>query len=294
MQPRLLAACVALSWGAALAAQQSGLALPAVAAPQVGATTSGQSPVDYKQDIAPLLDARCGECHNGTKRKGGLALATYADILDGGKDGPIVQPGRSADSMLLHRLTGTGDEEQMPKDDPPLPPAEIALIARWVDEGVRETPSGPPATAPWVAPLTLDRPALPAAAWPDWQAPADRLVADYLQRHGEAQPTLIDDARFARRTYLDLWGLLPTPEQLQAFLGEQAADKRARLVRTLLADGDRYAEQWVSFWNDLLRNEDGVTYFSESAGRKSITPWLLRALRTNLPYDRFVAALINP
>ena len=53
----------------------------------------------------------CGECHNGTKRKGGLALATYADILDGGKDGPIVQPGRSADSMLFHRLTGAGDED---------------------------------------------------------------------------------------------------------------------------------------------------------------------------------------
>ena len=172
MSPRLLAACVALSWGAALAAQQSRLARPAVAAPQPGATTSGQRPVDYKQDIAPLLDARCSECHNGTKRKGGLALATYADILDGGKDGPIVQPGRGADSMLLHRLTGAGDEEQMPKDDPPLPPAEIALIARWIDEGVRETPSGPPAAAPWVAPLTLDRPALPAAAWPDWQAPA--------------------------------------------------------------------------------------------------------------------------
>ena len=294
MSPRLLAACVALSWGAALAAQQSGLALPAVAAPQLGATTSGQRPVDYKQDIAPLLDARCGECHNGTKRKGGLALATYADILDGGKDGPIVQPGRSADSMLFHRLTGAGDEDQMPKDDPPLPPAEIALIARWVDEGVRETPSGPPAPAPWVAPLTLDRPALPAAAWPDWQAPADRLVADYLQRHGEAQPALIDDARFARRVHLDLWGLLPTPEQLRAFVDDPARDKRARLVRTLLADRDRYAEHWMSFWNDLLRNEDGVTYFSENNGRKSITPWLLRALRTNLPYDRFVAALINP
>ena len=128
---------------------------------QLGAATSAQRPVDYQRDIKPLLEARCGECHNGTKRKGGLALETYADILDGGKDGPIVQPGHSADSMLLERLTGAGDEEPMPKDDPPLPPAEIALIARWVDEGVRETPSGPPAPAPWVAPLTLDRPTVP-------------------------------------------------------------------------------------------------------------------------------------
>ena len=141
MRPALLAACVALSWGAALAAQQSGLALPAVAAPQPGATTRPSARSTTSRTSQPLLDARCGECHNGTKRKGGLALATYADILDGGKDGPIVQPGRSADSMLIHRLTGAGDEEQMPKDDPPLPPAEIALITRWIDEGVRETPT---------------------------------------------------------------------------------------------------------------------------------------------------------
>ena len=288
MSPRVLAACVALSWGAALAAQQSGAARPVAGAP------AANRRVDYQRDIKPLLEKRCGECHNGTKRKGGLALETFVDILDGGKDGPIVQPGHSADSMLLERLTGAGDEEQMPKDDPPLPPAEIALIARWIDEGVRETPSGPPAPAPWVAPLTLERPTVPAAVWPDWAAPADRLVADYLRRHGQARPALIDDARFARRVHLDLWGLLPTPEQLRAFLDDQKPDKRARLVRTLLADGDRYAEHWMSFWNDVLRNEDGVTYFSEDAGRQSITPWLFPALRDNLPYDRFVAALIDP
>ncbi len=175
MSPRVLAACVALSWGAALAAQQSGAARPVAGAP------AANRRVDYQRDIKPLLEKRCGECHNGTKRKGGLALETFVDILDGGKDGPIVQPGHSADSMLLERLTGAGDEEQMPKDDPPLPPAEIALIARWIDEGVRETPSGPPAPAPWVAPLTLERPTVPAAVWPDWagagRSPRRRLPA---------------------------------------------------------------------------------------------------------------------
>ena len=103
MQPRLLAACAALSWGAVLAAQQSPPAKPGASAPRVA-----QRPVDYQRDIKPLLEARCGECHNGIKRKGGLTLATYADILDGGKDGPIVRPGHSADSMLVKRLTGAG------------------------------------------------------------------------------------------------------------------------------------------------------------------------------------------
>jgi hypothetical protein len=285
MQLRLAAASVALAccgWGAAIAAQQSaGPPAPAV------------ERIDFQSQIRPILEARCVECHSALKRKGGLALEAYADILEGGKDGPIVRPGRSADSMLIKRLKGVEDEP-MPKDEDPLPPAEIARIARWIDQGARATPSGPRAPAPWIAPLTLARPVPPAVSWPGWQQPIDRFAAAYLRRHGTVTPTTIDDARFARRVYLDLWGLLPTPEQLQAFLDDPAADKRTALVRTLLADDDRYAEHWISFWNDLLRNEDGVSYFSEDNGRKSITPWLLTALRTNLPYDRFVTALINP
>ena len=62
----------------------------------------------------------------------------------------------------------------------------------------------------------------------------------------------------------------------------------------LLEDNEKYAAHWISFWNDLLRNEDGVTYFSETAGRKSITDWLLPALQANLPYDQFVTKLLNP
>ena len=98
----------------------------------------------------------------------------------------------------------------------------------------------------------------------------------------------------ARRAYLDLWGLLPSPDALQAFVADKTPDKRERLVATLLADDRKYAEHWISFWNDLLRNEDGQTYFSEQNGRRSITDWLMGALTNNLPYDQFVAKLLNP
>jgi hypothetical protein len=298
MSPRVLVACVALSWGAALAAQHAGspkpVPTPARAAARAPTVAQATARVDYTRDIEPLLAKRCGECHNATKRKGGLALDSYGDILDGGKDGPIVQPGDSAGSMIMTRLRGLGDDDPMPKDEDPLAAAEIALIARWIDEGVRATASGPAAPAPWVAPLTLSAPALPKAPWPAWRAPVDRLVGDYLHRRDKAEPTVVDDARFARRAYLDVWGLLPTPDQLHAFIADRRPDKRARLVQALLADDARYAEHWMSFWNDLLRNEDGVSYFSEDNGRTSITSWLLRALKENRPYDRFVAALIDP
>ena len=93
--------------------------------------------------------------------------------------------------------------------------------------------------------------------WASWNRPADRLVAAYLAKARVPQPALVTDAAFARRAYLDVWGLLPSPEQLQAFVADPAADKRDRLVTTLLADNTNYAEHWMSFWNDLLRNDDG-------------------------------------
>jgi Protein of unknown function (DUF1549)/Protein of unknown function (DUF1553) len=120
------------------------------------------------------------------------------------------------------------------------------------------------------------------------------VVASYLHTRRQQEPGVVGDATFARRVYLDVWGLLPPPEDLQAFVTDRTPGKREALVARLLADNGRYAEHWISLWNDLLRNEDGVSYFSETAGRKSITDWLLPALESNLPYDRFVRALLNP
>jgi len=293
MQSRFFAALVAFgscAWIASLAGQAGQTPTPpAPAAPRSPAR------IDFARQVQPILEAKCLECHSATRRKGGLSLASYGDLLDGGKDGAIVRPGRGPVSQLIQRLTGEADGDQMPKDDPPLPAGEIALIRRWVDEGARATPNGPRAPQPWDAPLTLTAPPLPPRVWPGWEQPADRLVAVYLRGQGvQRPPVTVADAAFARRAYLDAWGLLPTPEQIQAFLDDPAPGKRDALVRALLADGDRYADHWMSFWNDLLRNEDGVTYFSEQDGRRSITPWLQPALRDNLPYDRFVRALIDP
>jgi hypothetical protein len=94
-----------------------------------------------------------------------------------------------------------------------------------------------------------------------------------------------------RRATMDLWGLPPSVAERAAFLKDTGADKRLRLVQRLLADRERFSEHWVSFWNDLLHNDEGVTYIGD---RKSITPWLLQALRDNMPYHRMVRTLLNP
>ncbi len=249
--------------------------------------------IDFQRQIQPILTESCSECHSQDKRKGGLSLATYDDVLEGGKDGAVVRPGRSADSLLVHRITGKV-EPQMPKDNVPLSDPEIALLRLWIDQGARATPTSPPAPPPWEAPLALGRPATPPLRWAKWTSPLDRIVADYLNRRHVGEPAVVSDAVFARRAYLDIWGLLPTPEQLQAFVDDRSPTKRAGLVDRLLADSDKYAEHWMSFWNDLLRNEDGVTYFSESARRQSISDWLYASLRSNLRYDDFVRRLLHP
>src|SRR5579883_3465903 len=121
--------------------------------------------------------------------------------------------------------------------------------------------------------------------------PIDLFVQRYFQQHNFAAPSPVPDAIFARRASLDVWGLLPSPDQYKSFAEDRRPDKRPRLVRALLADRHQYAEHWVSFWNDLLRNDEGVIYHGL---RETISAWLFPAIESNMPYDRFVKALLHP
>jgi hypothetical protein len=264
-----------------------------LAAPSFLSAQSVPSRVDFDQQIHPILAARCLPCHSGEKRSGGLSLATYADTLEGGRSGATVKPGNSRDSLLLSRLTGE-TKPQMPFGGSPLASGQIETIRTWIDQGARETPTSAAAKPKWEAPLFLEPPAKPPVTWDKWTSPVDLYVAAYLKANHTPEPQLISDAAFARRAYLDIWGLLPPPDDLQSFLSDKRAGKRQQLVSKLLANNQNYAENWISYWNDLLRNDEGVSYYSETALRKSISTWLLNALKTNLPYNDFVKQLLNP
>ncbi|HEY3835773.1 MAG TPA: DUF1549 domain-containing protein [Bryobacteraceae bacterium] len=252
---------------------------------------AAQAPhVDYTRDVHPILATRCFVCHSAEKRSGGLSLATYEDALQGGRSGAAIVPKDSKTSLLMLRVTGE-NAPRMPLGGSPLAPQEIATLQAWIDEGARRAPDSAPAKPRWMPPLSLETPEVPPASLAGWDSPADRFLAAYLKAHNVSPAPLISDTQFARRAYLDVWGLLPSPEQLDAFLSDQASDKRQALVRRLLADKENYSENWVSYWNDLLRNDEGVNYAGD---RKTITPWLLASLRNNLPYDQFVTALLNP
>jgi mono/diheme cytochrome c family protein len=244
---------------------------------------------DFARDVHPIFAARCFACHGGDKRSGGLSLQDYGDVLKGGRNGPAILPGKSAESLLIRRITAT--TSRMPASGPPLTAQEIAIIKDWIDAGARPTADGPTAKTPWTSKLELRKPDVPVAKPGTSQHPVDRFVASYLLKQGAAAPTLVSDRAFARRAYLDVWGLLPLPAQLAEFVDSKGPDKRERLIASLLGNAQNYTEHWISFWNDLLRNDEGVNY---AGSRKSITPWLHDALLANMPYDRFVQKLLNP
>ncbi|HXB70542.1 MAG TPA: PSD1 and planctomycete cytochrome C domain-containing protein [Candidatus Acidoferrales bacterium] len=249
--------------------------------------------VDYDRQVHPILAAKCFSCHSQEKRSGGLSLGTYADVLEGGRSGAAVKPGSAAASLMVQRVTGEM-QPRMPLAGPPLPAGEVSILRTWIDQGARATPESAPAKPKWEAPLTLTMPAIPATVWKSWQTPVDRFIAAYLASRGLAEPQPAGDATFARRAYLDVWGLLPAPEELRHFLDDTRPNKRDLLVAALLGDDQKYAENAISFWDDLLRNDEGVNYYSETASRKSISNWLLASLKSNLPYDQFVSKLLNP
>ena len=123
--------------------------------------------------------------------------------------------------------------------------------------------------------------------------PVDLILQSHFAQFESPPAEVVSDRVFARRAFLDLVGLLPAAEKLRQFLDDSRPDKRQLLVRELLDDREAYAAHWLSFWNDLLRNEYRGTGFIDD-GRTQITEWLYQALYENKPYHQFVHQLISP
>jgi len=249
--------------------------------------------VDFAHDVVPLLRVHCGQCHTGDARQGGFSMNTREDLLAGGDSGtPGFVEGKADESEIIARITSDDPDYRMPSEGAPLPAEAIATLKRWIDEKAAWEPGFAFKGTSWEPPLKLREIELPPPQ--DGRVnPADRIVDAYWKEQGIARPARADDRTFIRRVSLDLVGLLPDPARVEAFVADSNPDKRAVLVRELLGDRVAYAEHWLTFWNDLLRNDYTGTGFI-TGGRRQITTWLHRSLRDNLPFDRFVRELIAP
>jgi len=265
-------------------------AFAAVAISFASAASGAPAKVDFSHQIVPILREHCGECHTGDKKKGSFSMNDRASLLAGGESGKAVLPGNSAKSPLIAAITSKDPDKQMPPKGTRLSPEKVKLLRDWIDAGAVWEEGFAFKKPAYEPPLKPRRPTLPPAV-AGRTNPVDRILDADLAKRKAAPPKPVDDATFARRAHLDLVGLLPEPEALAKFLADKSADKRAALVRSLLTHDTAYAEHWLTFWNDLLRNDYSGTGFI-TGGRKQITKWLYRALVENRPYDQFARELI--
>ncbi len=260
------------------------------------------SPVGFEQHIRPLLRAHCLECHGeSAKPKGGLDLRLRRLALAGGDSGPAVVPGKPGDSLLYQRIRG----HEMPPGRVKLSPAEIELVRRWIAGGARVARAEPERIppGPYLSPeersfwsfQPIRRPAVPALRIGKLgnlptHTPIDAFLLAALQAKGLSFSPPADRRTLIRRLTFDLIGLPPTPEEVEAFVGDRRSDAYERLVERLLAS-PHYGERWGRHWLDVAGYADSHGY----TGADPVRPhawryrdWVIRALNADLPYDQFV------
>ncbi len=249
--------------------------------------------LELNMQVRGILAHNCYKCHGPEKIKGELRLDSKKMLFKGGEDGPVIVPGDLAKSDLYRRITlPANHKDVMPSKGKKLSEGDIATIKFWIQKG-----------APWpegtdkennyrVAKMEPRNPPLPPAS-ANLQNPVDLWVNEYFKKNKLKWAPPVDDRTYLRRIYLDIIGLLPSPEDLNAFYKDARPDKRSIWVRNLLNRNDDYAMNWLTFWNDAFRNDyTGTGYIT--GGRFNINNWLYQSLKSNKPYDVFVRELISP
>ncbi len=259
-------------------------ALAAAPAPPAG-VTPGPDTIGFNQFIRPILADNCFTCHgfDASQRKAGLRLDTAdgeTGVLKDGKQ--AIKPGDLNGSELWRRVNATDPAVRMPppEADKQLKPEDVTLIGRWIEQGAVYEKHWA-----FVPPIRPELPAVKQTNWP--RNGIDRFILARLEsRHlqpsaAAAKETLI------RRVTLDLTGLPPTLDEVNAFLADTNAGAYERVVDRLLAS-PHYGEQMARNWLDVARYGD--THGLHLDNERSMWPyrdWVVRAFNENLPYDQF-------
>ncbi|MEY2726869.1 MAG: hypothetical protein RLZZ458_2736 [Planctomycetota bacterium] len=273
--------------------------LPAAAAFQT-APTAPPDPAGvafFEQHIRPVLVRDCYACHSQeAAAKGALKAALFLDsaagIAAGGESGPVITPGRSADSPLLKALRYDGLE--MPPSGK-LSEEVIANFARWIEMGAPDPRAGsapqPPrreidvaAGRDWWAFRPLHQPVPP-----DLQKPIDSFIRAAWQQHQLTPAQPASKQTLIRRAWLDLTGVPPAPEKVAAFLADSSPDAFAKVVDELLAS-PAYGERWARHWLDTARfaESGGYEFDGFRPGAWHYRDWVIRAFNEDLPWDQFL------
>lgn len=251
------------------------LALPAAARAE---------PLQFNRDIRPILADACFACHgpDKAKRPTEMRLDTFEGATTdlGGYFGIV--PGKPEESEMYKRLVTDNADERMPPADfnRTLTPGQIETIKRWIEQGA-------PYEKHWAF-IPPQRPPLSDVKLADWsRQPIDRFILARLEQEGLAPSAEASKETFIRRVTMELTGLPPTLDEVDAFLADESPDAYERLVDRLLAS-PRYGERMVLEWLDAARYADSNGY--QTDGTRAMWPWrdwVVRAMNANMPFDQF-------
>ncbi len=245
---------------------------------------ASQRPLQFNRDIRPILADACCQCHgpDEANRQAELRLDQREDVLKPRDGYSIVVPGKPEQSELFTRISSDDETTQMPPADHArqLKASEVELLKRWIEEGAEyETHWS------FLTPACPSAPSVERSTWP--QNPIDHFVLARLEREKLAPSPPADRVTLLRRVTLDLTGLPPTPEEVDAFLGDRDPCAYERVVDRLLASS-RYGERMASLWMDAARYADSGGYQGDLP--RTMWPWrdwVVRAYNDNMPFDQF-------
>ncbi len=268
---------------------------------------------DFDKDIRPILESTCVRCHGERRQKSSFRLDTRNGLLQGGEENEkVIVEGHSDKSQLIRLVAGLVEDIPMPpkKEGVTLTARQIGLLRAWIDAGAKY-PAGVALVnthvgtesedAEKIAEAVLDRgrdhwafkspvrPALPPVQNSAWaKTPIDAFVLARLQKEGLTPAPEADKATLLRRVSLDLTGLPPTLQELDAFLADDTPDAYAKQVDRLLAS-PHYGERWARHWLDAARYADSDGFEKDKPRFAwAYRDWVINAINKDLPYDAFI------
>jgi len=265
---------------------------------RVGVVARADQPPTFERDVRPIFKAYCLDCHGGGERlKGKLDLRLKRFAVRGGATGPALVPGQPDESELLARVR----DGEMPPGDKKVPADRVAVLEKWIAAGAptaREEPESLPAgiditpeeRAFWAfQPLRRPDPP-PAGSEGRVRTPIDAFVLAKLRERGLGFAPDADRRSLIRRVHADLTGLPPTPEEVEAFVGDPSPDAYERLVDGLLAS-PHYGERWARHWLDPAGYADSEGDGTQDTARQfayKYRDYVIRALNADKPFDQFL------
>lgn len=246
----------------------------------------------FENNVAPVLQERCLSCHGADQRKGGLRLHLREAVDAGGASGaPTLAAGNPDASELFRRIASTNPDERMPPKGAPLNAEQVEAIRQWIadgavwDDAVMARPFRPGQSHWAFKPPRQVEPPEDSSGWS--RNPIDQFLLSRMREAGLSPSPEAHRHTLIRRLSLDLTGLPPTPEEIQAFVTDNRPDAYERAVDRLI-ESPHYGERMAIRWLDLARYADTNGY--EKDRHRSAWPyrdWVIEAFNRDLPYDQF-------